>query len=381
MGNIVNILPILYDENSSDKFSILTDFNKREWLTGNNYWFKMFEDLTNTQFNLTHTDTILFILYNGQSEKIISEAEYFKDVKSKLDSGVYKRVIFFQNEVNWDTFERLLDIEDFFYDIFKLDNRFILIRNMFNSRFAFTKVNAGFGFGCFPFQLVHNYNQTEGVNYNLKKQFYLYSANCNVKEERLHFYQFLDKGRYWDKVNTSFFLPLFHMTDKRFNPSEYVSNLGELDLSINYIPKKLKYDTELNVKNLALQDSLESLFQVIFETRYHSHCGIVLSEKLFKGFLYKTPFIVFGQHGILRTLKEFGFKTFDWLIDESYDYEYDNKKRLNMIFKEVEKLLTTPFEELEQKIKEKESDLEWNRKRVMEFANYQIYKLVNLFDV
>lgn len=381
MGNTINILPVLYDENSNHKFSILKDFNKREWLEGNNYWFKMFEEITNIKFNLSETDTTLFILYNGQSEKIVNEKEYFKDVKDKLDKGIYDKVIFFQNEVNWDTFERLLDVEDFFYNIFQLDRKFILIRNIFNSRFAFTKVNAGFGFGCFPFQLIHNYNQTEGIDYNVSKTFHMFSANCNVKEERLHLYSMLEKGNHWNKVNTSFFLPLFNNNDKRFNPSEYVSNLGELDLSINYVPKKLKYDNELNVKNLALKDSLESLFQIIFETRYHSHCGIVLSEKLFKGFLYKTPFIVFGQHGLLRKLKEFGFKTFDWLIDESYDYEYDNKKRLNMVLEQTNILLNTPFDELEKKIKEHEDDFEWNRNRVKSFANYQIDKLINLFDV
>ena len=44
MGSIVNILPVLYDENESHKFKPLKDFNKKEWLTGNNYWFKTLED-------------------------------------------------------------------------------------------------------------------------------------------------------------------------------------------------------------------------------------------------------------------------------------------------------------------------------------------------
>lgn len=380
MGNIINILPILYDENSNQKFSYLNDFNQREWLTGNNYWFKMLEEIGNFRFNYSEIDTTLFILYNGQSEKIISETQYFKDAKSKLDNGTYKKIIFFQNEVNWDTFERLLDIEDFFYQIFGYDTRFIFVRNIFNSRFAFTKINAEFGFGCFPFQLIHNYRQTQGVDYNVDKKFHLFSANCNVKEERIHLYSMIEKGNHWDKVNASFFLPLFNITDKRFNPSKYVSNLGELDLDINYTPKKLKYDGELNVKNLALKDSLESTFQVIFETRYHSHCGIVLSEKLFKGYLYKTPFIVFGQHGVLKTLKENGFYTFDWLIDESYDLEYDNRKRLDMVLGEVDRLLNIPIDELQNKIKEHQYELDWNRERVRIFAEIQIDNIINLFD-
>ncbi len=380
MGNTINILPILYDENSNPHFTPIKDFNKREWLSGNNYWFKMLEEFLNITFNYSETDTNLFILYNGQSEKFVTQSEYFRNAKKLLDEGVYNKVIVFQNEVNWDTFERILDVEDFFYDIFKFDKRFVFVRNIFNSRFAFTKINTEFGFGCFPFQLIHNFRQTEGIDYNVEKKFHMFSANCNVKEDRLHLYSMLEKGNHWHKCNTSFFLPLLGSNTKKFNPSEYVSNLGTLDLNINYIPKKLKYDNDFEVKNLALKDSLESLFQVIFETRYHSHCGIVLSEKLFKGFLYKTPFIVFGQHGILKTLREKGFYTFDWLIDESYDDEINDKKRLKMVLDEIERLLNTPFSEIEDKIKEHQYELDWNRERVRIFAEIHIDNIINLFD-
>ena len=297
MGNIINILPVLYDEGQANKFTPIKDFNQREWLEGNNYWFKMLEELGGFKFNYSETDTTLFIIYNGQSEKIITEGHYFSEAKTKMDIGEYKQIIFFQNEVNWDTFEKLLDVEDFFYEIFKFDNRFKSVRNIFNSRFAFTKINTEFGFGCFPFQLIHNFKQTEEVNYNVEKKFHMFSANCNVKEDRLHLYSMLEKGNHWDKCNTSFFLPLFGYGNKKFRAIEYMNNFGAIDLETNYVPKKLKHDNELNVKNLALQDSLECSFQTIFETRYHSYCGIVLSEKLFKGFLYKTPFITFAQHG------------------------------------------------------------------------------------
>jgi len=380
MGSIINILPVLYDENQTDKFIPIKDFNQREWLEGNNYWFKMLEELCDVKFNYSETDTTLFIIYNGQSERIVEEGRYFSEAKSKMDGGEYKQIIFFQNEVNWDTFERLLDIEDFFYEIFKFDKRFKFVRNIFNSRFAFTKINAEFGFGCFPFQLIHNYRQTEGVNYDVEKKFHLFSANCNVKEDRMHLYSMLDKNKHWDKCNTSFFLPLFGYGNKRFNPGDYTGNFGMMDLSVNYVPKKLKYDNELNVKNLALEDSLECLFQAIFETRYHSHCGIVLSEKLFKGFLYKTPFITFAQHGTLRMLKEMGFYTFDWLIDESYDEEIKDRVRLKMVLTQIDKLLNTPMDVLEKKIKEHEYELNWNRERVRIFAQNHIDNIINLFD-
>lgn len=380
MGSVINILPVLYDEGQPNKFTPIKDFNQREWLDGNNYWFKMLEELGDVKFNYSETDTTLFIIYNGQSEQIIREGHYFSEAKTKMNMGEYEQIIFFQNEVNWDTFERLLDVEDFFYEIFKFDTRFKFVRNIFNSRFAFTKINAEFGFGCFPFQLIHNFRQTEGIDYNVEKKFHMFSANCNVKEDRLHLYSMLESGNHWDKCNTSFFLPLFGYGNKKFRAIEYMANFGAMDVETNYVPKKLKYDNELNVKNLALQDSLECTFQSIFETRYHSHCGIVLSEKLFKGFLYKTPFIAFAQHGTLKTLRELGFTTFDWLIDESYDEEINDRKRLKMVLDEIERLLNTPIKEIEDKIKEHEYELGWNRNRVKVFAELQIDKIINLFD-
>ncbi len=398
MGIVVNLLPIEFDENKDQKFRPITEFKSKEWVEGNNYWLGVLEKTYNIRFNYTEENAIALILYNGQAQHFITQETYFRELKRGLDQGIYKKIIVFQNEVNWDTFEKLLDIEDFFYSIFGDDTRFLFHRNIFKSRFNFTKINHAFGFGCFPFQLLHNYSETLDFSFdNLDKKFHLFSANCNVKEERLHLYQFLEKGKHWYKTNTSFFLPLYGGVGKKFNikdflsnhflkanvgkDNSYISNLGELDLEIKYVPKKLKYDNFNQVKNLALKDATESLFQMIFETRYHSHCGIVLSEKVFKGFLYKTPFLVFGQHGILKLLKELGFKTFDWLIDESYDSEIDDGKRLKMLLNEADKLLKTNFYDLKTKIELYNDNFEYNHNLVKTFADSEIRKLFKMFYV
>lgn len=398
MGNTINIYPIDFDENVDHRFVKTTDFKDKDWVLGNIYWYPFLEKIYNFTFNYSETDTILFLTYNGLAEKLLSEKQWFLDAKKKLDDGIYKKVIVYQNEVNWDTFHKILEIEDFFYEIFGDDKRFIFVRNIFKSRFNFTKINATYTFGCFPFQILHNYTETIEFDFSsVEKNFHLFSANCNVKEERLHFYQFLQKGDYWNKVNTSFFLPLYNRSEKKFKISDFVnekflyantgdestfvSHLGNLDLNISYLPKKLKYDNFNQVKNLALNDCAESLVQMIFETRYHSPCGIVLSEKIFKGFCYKTPFIIFAQYGVLKLLKELGFKTFDWLIDESYDNEIDDKKRLALIFEEIKKLLNIPKEDLDKIIKENADVMEYNYKFINQFALSEIDKIYKLFDV
>lgn len=397
MGITVKILPIEYDENKDEKFRHITEFKSKTWVEGNNYWFSFLEDIFNINFVFSETDCIAVLLYNGRAEPLVVQESFFKDVKEKLNNGTYKKFILFQNEVNWDTFERILEIEDFFYKIFKNDSKFLFTRNIFKSRFSFTKIKNNFNFGCFPFQLLHNYNETLDFNYGSEKNFHLFTANCNIKEERLHLYQFLEKGNHWDKTNSSFFLPLFRYTNTKFNvkdflskhflaanvgpQNKFVSNLGELDLDLNFSPRKMKYDKYNQVKNLALKDADESLFQLIFETRYHSHCGIVLSEKIFKGFLYKTPFIIFAQHGVLSLLKELGFKTFDWLIDERYDEEIDDGVRLAMILSEADKLLNMPVKKLNSIISANSDIFEHNHNMVKTFAYSELNKIFKMFYV
>ena len=61
------------------------------------------------------------------------------------------------------------------------------------------------------------------------------------------------------------------------------------------------------------------------------------------------PFIVFGNPHTLKILKNYGFKTFDKIIDESYDNEFDSKKRFEMAYSEVKKLNNISKEELHEK--------------------------------
>jgi len=87
----------------------------------------------------------------------------------------------------------------------------------------------------------------------------------------------------------------------------------------------------------------ETYFSLISETCYYnSHWGYesaqFLSEKVWKSILFKHPFIVISTPGILRCLKHIGYKTFEDIIDESYDKIVDDGDRLLAIVKETERL-------------------------------------------
>lgn len=72
-----------------------------------------------------------------------------------------------------------------------------------------------------------------------------------------------------------------------------------------------------------------------------------LCEKTFKAIQKKHPFILMQPVKNLPLLHDMGYKTFDGLIDESYDNEADDNKRMTMIVNEIERLCNLSDKELE----------------------------------
>ena len=127
-------------------------------------------------------------------------------------------------------------------------------------------------------------------------------------------------------------LPLrLNITESRTNP-------------VDIIPDDIKY-----FKN--------SYFSVVTETVFfdnytknswhkaHVEDSIFFTEKTFKCFPLKHPFILLGRPNCLVELRKAGYKTFSPFIDESYDSVVDNKERFNLIVNEIKRLHSfTPAE-------------------------------------
>jgi hypothetical protein len=74
---------------------------------------------------------------------------------------------------------------------------------------------------------------------------------------------------------------------------------------------------------------LETLFD---DTRNH------LTEKILRSIACGKPFILLSTPGSLQYLRDYGFKTFDGLIDESYDKIQDPLERLEAVVTEMKKI-------------------------------------------
>lgn len=83
----------------------------------------------------------------------------------------------------------------------------------------------------------------------------------------------------------------------------------------------------------------ESYISIVTEGDFSSKSGKrQFTEKVLKCFAHHHPFIVVGLPGTLSLLQEEGFLTFSSIINEDYDKEENDDKRLRMIFDEIEKL-------------------------------------------
>jgi hypothetical protein len=73
-----------------------------------------------------------------------------------------------------------------------------------------------------------------------------------------------------------------------------------------------------------------SYYSIVAETEFQKY--IFFTEKTVKPLLAKRLFVMFSAYHQLKTLQEYGFKTFGSIIDESYDNEVRDDLRYDMAF-------------------------------------------------
>jgi hypothetical protein len=75
---------------------------------------------------------------------------------------------------------------------------------------------------------------------------------------------------------------------------------------------------------------------IILETVYDQR--IHLTEKTLRPLACGHPFMILSGPGALDTIREYGFKTFQPYINESYDQEQGPMKRMDMVLKEMSRI-------------------------------------------
>ena len=79
-------------------------------------------------------------------------------------------------------------------------------------------------------------------------------------------------------------------------------------------------------------------YSIVAETNFQNHYSFY-TEKLVKPILGRRLFLAFGGQYYLKNLRNLGFKTFDGIIDESYDQVEDFEERGRLICEQIKYLL------------------------------------------
>ena len=84
----------------------------------------------------------------------------------------------------------------------------------------------------------------------------------------------------------------------------------------------------------------QSYCSIILETHFDadSSGGAFLTEKTFKAIKNGHPFVIVGPQGSLSTLRELGYRTFDQVIDNTYDSVPNNTQRWQQALQAIKQI-------------------------------------------
>jgi hypothetical protein len=121
------------------------------------------------------------------------------------------------------------------------------------------------------------------------------------------------------------------IAQKYTNVYQDISNVFEqADLPRTFAGEATQHMTSCWLGNYA--EAEDSLVYVPTETVYFGRRSHI-TEKTFKAIALEMPFVVVAPAGSLAYMREYGFRTFDTVFDESYDTETDDILRVERVTK------------------------------------------------
>jgi hypothetical protein len=174
------------------------------------------------------------------------------------------------------------------------------------------------------------------VNFNhIQRDFLIYNrAWSGTREYRLTFMHELVQQQLQSHCLTSFaeWDEDCHYLDHKFNNPALDVDLSKLSehFPANVYNSNASADYNNNdYSQIAIEVVMETLFD---DSRLH------LTEKTLRPIACGRPFMLMATHGSLQYLRDYGFRTFDGLIDETYDTVTDPRTRLQTVIDEMSRI-------------------------------------------
>jgi len=160
---------------------------------------------------------------------------------------------------------------------------------------------------------------------------------------------------------------IFNLENTKLVYNRKIISYGK-DLIETEIPKQLgnNFDGDEEIFNhLINYDHYNSTwFSLVSETTFSDSTCTRLTEKTFKASMMH-PFILAATPGSLQMFRDFGFKTFPELFDESYDEIENHTERLRFIMNQVQTIIKMDENKFMDKIKESYQTVAYNQKHWM----------------
>jgi hypothetical protein len=175
------------------------------------------------------------------------------------------------------------------------------------------------------------------VNFDqIQKDFLIYNrAWSGTREYRLKFMHELVQQKLQSYCLTSFAMQDTNQNylDYQFKNSDFKVDLTGLDQ--HFLPNTHDSNASADYNNadyaqIGIEIVLETLFD---DARLH------LTEKTLRPIACGRPFILMATAGSLQYLRDYGFKTFDGLLDETYDTISDPAERLQAVTNEMSRIV------------------------------------------
>ena len=196
-----------------------------------------------------------------------------------------------------------------------------------------------------------------------------FSLGCYIESENL-----------WEKFYCSFLkkaeqLPILYGTNKEFEnklkeAAKVFVNRLPIEMDTFSLSESQKESFE-SMRAFKKEIYLDSYIHIVTETNFSK--DIFPTEKIINPITVLQPFILFGAPGYLKYFRSLGFKTFDGFIDESYDLEYHDGKRFEMLCNEIKRLSEISLDEIHNWYISIIPILEYNRNHAEEFAKKNMF--------
>lgn len=137
-----------------------------------------------------------------------------------------------------------------------------------------------------------------------------------------------------------------HLLDKKYELPVYQSNINVSDLSTTATlsdVKKHMFNGQWGDGQVCAESYIDTYFSLVTETVTDSYS--FRTEKIWKPIAMGHPWIAVANAGYYKDIRNLGFKTFEHIIDESFDQIQDSQQRVSRIADVVEDLCKSDLDQ------------------------------------